>query len=78
MTQSGRSEIRKRANLTLVKLAAKTGVSRSRLSQWENYETRLRDVEISRIAGVLLDALGGTPKFADGDDLESFLLDEAI
>ena len=76
--KSGRTEIRKRGNLTLEGLAVLTSISRSRLSQWENYQTKLRDIEISRIAGVLLDALERTPKFADDDALENYLTDENV
>jgi transcriptional regulator with XRE-family HTH domain len=70
---SGRSKVRKHANLTLHQLAARTGISRSRLSLWERYEGRLRDVEIASVAAALLEGYDRGPKFTSDIEIESFL-----
>jgi transcriptional regulator with XRE-family HTH domain len=70
---TGRAELRKRANLTLHQLSTRTGVSRSRLSLWERYETRLRDTEVALVAAALIEGLDRGPKFEDVEEIENFL-----
>jgi transcriptional regulator with XRE-family HTH domain len=71
--KSGRTDVRKHANLTLHQLAARTGISRSRLSLWENYAAHLRDSEIALVAAALIEGLDRTPKFGSDQEIETFL-----
>jgi len=72
-TKTDRSEIRRRAGYTLGRLSKRTGISSSRLSLFERYETRLRDAEIALVAAALIEGLDRTPSFASDQEIETFL-----
>jgi transcriptional regulator with XRE-family HTH domain len=67
-----RSQIRRAAGFTLLRLAKRTGVSSSRLSLWERHEARLRDAEVAAVAAALIEGLSSTP---ERDEIEEILIE---
>ena len=68
-----RSDLRKRAGMSLRQLSQACGVSVSQLSKYERGECRLPDHERATVAAILRERLNETPKFATDSDVEQFL-----
>ena len=64
-----RSNLRRRAGLTQLRLSKLTKVSSPRISLWENGEIELRTEELERIARVLHTFLHEAPSFEQPQDL---------
>jgi transcriptional regulator with XRE-family HTH domain len=64
-----RSEIRRRADLTLLQVSNATGIRMSALSEWERGDRRLTDEQMRAIARVLAENLKQVPVFGGPDEL---------
>ena len=68
-----RTKVRLRAGFTLQTLARASGVSVSRLSNFENGHVQLRDEEVATIADLLRKALDAMPILRHGAQIYEFL-----
>jgi transcriptional regulator with XRE-family HTH domain len=73
-----RSELRKRAGMSLQELSNATGISVSRLSNFERGEVRLSDDALATIAAVLKERLDATPKFSSSEEVSQYLVKKEL
>jgi transcriptional regulator with XRE-family HTH domain len=73
-----RSELRKRAGMSLQELSNATGISVSRLSNFERGQVRLSDDALATIAAVLKDRLDTTPQFSTSEEVSRYLTKKRI
>jgi transcriptional regulator with XRE-family HTH domain len=66
---SDRALLRRRAGLTQIQLARKTGISAPRICLWERGEVELRTEQIECIAKVLNEHLSKAPVFSGAGEL---------
>jgi transcriptional regulator with XRE-family HTH domain len=66
---NSRAAIRRRALLTQIQLARKSGISSSRICLWERGEIELRQEQVVRIAAAIYEQLGKSPYFSETVDL---------
>jgi transcriptional regulator with XRE-family HTH domain len=66
---SDRSFLRRKACLTQIQLARKTGISAPRICMWERGEIELNPAQVGTIAKVLHERLAKPPVFSDVAEL---------
>ena len=66
---SNRANLRRRAGLTQVQLARKTGISAPRICLWERHELELRTEYVERIARAILDQMNRAPAISTPHEL---------
>ena len=73
---SDRALLRRRAGLTQVQLARKTGISAPQICLWENRHLELRTEQVERIAIAIVEELNRAPAISTPDDLVRVLVQE--